>query len=103
MTKAEITRELADVLELPQLGSHGEARKIVNAVIQAMTTALQRGETIRIDGVGVFTVRTRRATRHTHYFFPYLGKGQHVETNDAPEKKYVFFRPANPIVRTLNG
>jgi len=102
MTKEAIIRELAAVLELPNPGYKGEAWKIVNAVIQAMTEVLQRGESIRIDGLGMFVVRTRRATRRTHYFFPYLGKGQHVETNTVPEKKYVFFRPAEPLVRVLN-
>ena len=103
MTKEDITREIAEVLELPNPGYKGKAWKIVSAVIQAMTEALQRGESIRIDGLGTFRVRTRRPTRRTHYFFPYLGKGRHVETNDTPEKKYVFFQPAKPIVRTING
>ena len=103
MTKEHIIRTVSEILELPNPGYKGKAWTIVNAVLRAMTRALQRGESIRIDGLGVFTVRTRRPTRRTCYFFPYLGKGQHVETNTVPEKKYVFFRPANPIVRTING
>lgn len=103
MTKETIVREVSEVLELPTRGYRGEAWKIVDAVVQAMTEALQRGESVHIDGLGIFKVRTRCATRRTHYFFPYLGKGQHVEVNDTPAKKYVFFQPSKTISRILNG
>ena len=103
MTKEEIVKEVAQVLELPTRGYKGEAWKIVNAVLQAIAESLQRGESVRIDGLGIFRVRTRPATRRTHYFFPYLGKGQHVETNDTPAKKYVFFQPSKTVSRILNG
>ena len=104
MNRATITQDLAEILELPVRGhGKGKACEIANAVIRVMTDALQRGESIRIDGLGTFGVRTRCATRRTHYFYPLLGKGGHVETVDTPEKKIVFFRPSENILRTLNG
>lgn len=102
MTKADVVREVSEVLELPNRGYKGKAWEIVNTVFQTMTRAFQRGESVRIDGLGTFVVRTRRATRQTHYFLPHLGKGRHVEVNDVPEKYYIFFQPTKPLVRSIN-
>lgn len=103
MNKRVLIAELTEVLELPIKRYSGEAARILDAVLQSMTEAFRRGETVKISGLGIFTVRTRKATRRGCYFFPYLGKGQHVEPCVIPEKKYVFFQPSKTITRVLNG
>lgn len=102
MTRETIATELSDILEIPRLGRRGKSWKIVCAVIQAMTEGLLRDGYVRVEGFGVFRIRQRPAVRRGCYFFPYLGKGQHVEVNVIPAKRYVHFTPAPSIVRTLN-
>lgn len=103
MNRETIATEIADILELPRRGRKGKAWRIANAVVQAMTTALCRGETVRVDGFGMFKIRERAPRLHHYYYFPYLGKGQHSEIAMRPGKKYVQFFPARTLLRMLNG
>lgn len=102
MNQRAILNELSDILELPRLHANGESWRILNAILKTITSALQRGETVKIHGFGIFKIRTRRAHRYHAYFYPRLGKGQHGEICMLPEKQYVFFQPSKVLLRMLN-
>lgn len=102
--KDTYAREVAALLELPYPGNNqGEAYRIVGAIFKAIGDALRRGERVSVDGFGIFSVRTRPATREHHYFYPYLKKkGLHQEVVDVPARRYVHFRPSTPLRRIIN-
>jgi DNA-binding protein HU-beta len=59
MTKAELIKAVASKTELTQKAS-GEA---VNAVVDAITAALKKGEKVSLVGFGTFEVKTRNARK----------------------------------------
>lgn len=79
-----------------------KAYKIVGALVQAITEALQRGEDVSIPGFGIFRWRTKKATRaNCGYFFG--GKGTVQMVKDIPARRYVHFKPSKVLLRDLNG
>jgi len=92
MTKRELIDEL---LARRQSGSHREAETIINAMFDAMTNVLARGERIEIRGFGSFAVKTRRARQGRN---PKTGK---VVTVDA--KRIPFFRAGKELRIEVNG
>lgn len=102
MNHRTILNELSDILELPRLHANGESWRILNAILKTITSALQRGETVKIHGFGIFSIRTRPAHRCYSYFYPCLGKGQHGEIGMRPAKQYVHFQPSKVLLRMLN-
>lgn len=102
MNLSDLASEVSDVLELPRLVRRGESWEITNAVVRAIVEGLYRGEDVRIDGFGIFRVFHRAPRRHGCYFFPYLGKGHHVEVNTSPAKNVVKFLPARTLRRLIN-
>lgn len=102
VTKHTLSREVADVLSLPYCGKKGKAYDIVTAMFTSIREALLRGEEVRISGFGIFHTRTRPPTRKNRYYFPWLGlKGLHSDTILLPEKRYVHFTPAKPLMRMI--
>lgn len=53
MNKSELIEALAQEIDIP----HREAAAITNTVLEAMTEALVRGESIEIRGFGSFVVK----------------------------------------------
>jgi integration host factor subunit beta len=58
MLKSELIERIA--AENPHL-YHRDVAKIVNAILDTITTALARGDRVELRGFGVFGVRTRDA------------------------------------------
>ena len=58
MTKSELIERLS---ETDGSLSRNGAEAVVDGIIEAMIQALHRGERVEIRGLGVFTVRERRA------------------------------------------
>lgn len=102
LTREKIARSIADLLGLPKVGCKGKAFEVANTVIRAMTLALLKGESVKIDGFGIFTIYERPATRSPAYFYPRLGKGQHWELLSLPPTRRVIFKPSKPLLRLLN-
>lgn len=55
MTKRIIAEEIGD-----RLGSRAQAEEAVDAVFDAVRSAVDRGETIQIRGFGTFAMKTRK-------------------------------------------
>jgi integration host factor subunit beta len=92
MTKREIIEEL---LARRQGFSHRESETIVNAVFDAMSHALARGERIEIRGFGSFDVKQRRAR-----------EGRNPKTGEVvavAAKRIPFFRAGKELKVEVNG
>ncbi|MEW6088488.1 MAG: HU family DNA-binding protein [bacterium] len=59
MTKADIVNKISDSVGL----SKKDATSAVDAVIEAITKALSKGESVQLVGFGSFNVRKRAARR----------------------------------------
>ena len=59
MNKSELIEALAQDINVP----HREAAAITNTVIETMTEALAKGESIEIRGFGSFVIKTIRFVR----------------------------------------
>ena len=103
--KPELARAIYDVMEgyglVRQRPRTGKAHKIVEIIFKTITEALQRGESVRIDGLGKFRVYTRIPTKTWGTFFYGRPNGPRILL-DLPPKKLVTFRAANSITRALN-
>ena len=91
MTKRGIVEEL---LTRRQGLSQREAETIVNAMFDAMMTALARGERIEIRGFGSFGVKQRRAREGRN---PRTGQPVAVEAKRIP-----FFRAGKELKVEVN-
>jgi len=92
MTKREIIDEL---LARRQNFSHREAETIVNAIFDAMTGVLTRGQRIEIRGFGSFAVKQRRARQGRN---PKTGASVSVDAKRIP-----FFRAGKELRIEVNG
>ena len=91
MTKRGIIEEL---LTRRQGSSQRESETIVNAMFDAMVTALARGERIEIRGFGSFGVKQRRAREGRN---PRTGQPVAVEAKRIP-----FFRAGKELKVEVN-
>ncbi|MDI9847708.1 HU family DNA-binding protein [Rhodoblastus sp. 17X3] len=88
--KAELIDAVAEATET----SKAAAGAALDAVIAAITNALQQGEEVRLVGFGTFSVKTRAA-----------GKGRNPATGTEitiPESKSVRFKPGAQLKTTVN-
>ena len=71
-----------------------DAENVVNAMIEAISAALARGNRVEIQGFGVFSVRHRRSR---------IGRNPRTQAAVAVEKKgYPVFRSGREIRKRLN-
>lgn len=80
LTKADLSRHLMDRLNV----SRKDADQLVNAFLDALVTALRRGEGVELRGFGSFRLRDRRARVGRN---PRSGQSIHV-----PPKRVVYFK-----------
>jgi integration host factor subunit beta len=92
MTKREIIAEL--LARHPNLAHH-ESEVMVNALFDAMTEMLQRGERIELRGFGTFGVKDRSAREGRN---PKTGASVSVVAKRVP-----FFRAGKELLREVNG
>ena len=91
MTKREIVEELP----ARRLGlSHRDAEATVNAIFEAMTEALSRGDRIEIRGFGTFAIKERRAREGRN---PKTGAAVTIEAKRIP-----FFRTGKELRAEIN-
>ncbi|RUM87857.1 MAG: DNA-binding protein [Thermodesulfatator sp.] len=85
MNKAELVSKIAALSGLTK----ANAEKALNAFVEAVTEALQKGEKVTLVGFGTFMV-TQRAAR----------KGRNPRTGEEikiPARKVVKFKPGNNL------
>ncbi|MBX0310387.1 MAG: HU family DNA-binding protein [Sulfurihydrogenibium sp.] len=90
MTKFELISRTAEKAEITK----ATAEKVVNAVIETLAEALSKGERVAIPGLGVFSVKERKAR-----------KGRDLRTGKEitiPAKKAVVFTAAKSLKEAVN-
>jgi integration host factor subunit beta len=92
MTKRKLIEQL---LARCQKLSHRDAERTVNAIFDAMTKELARGERIEIRGFGSFAVKQRRARQGRN---PRTGEVVAVDAKRIP-----FFRAGKELRVEVNG
>ena len=83
--------ELIDAMAASSGLSKADAKKALDAFIEAVTAALQKGDRVALVGFGSFSVSTRSAR-----------KGRNPQTGaeiDIPAKKVVKFKVGNDLAR----
>ncbi len=91
MNKTELAAAVGQKMELTGTWGH----KAVNAVLEAIETALRRGETVTIPGFGKFDLMESKAR-----------KGYNPRTKqpvDIPAKTSIKFRPAVNLKEAVNA
>lgn len=90
MNKSELVAKVAELAELQKK----DASKAVDAVLNAITEALQNGEKVQLIGFGNFEVRERSAR-----------KGRNPQTGaeiDIPASKVPAFKPGKALKDSIN-
>jgi integration host factor subunit beta len=91
MLKSELIERIAE--QNPHLYER-DVEKIVNAILDTITTALARGDRVELRGFGMFAVKKRDArTGHNPR------NGERVAV---PEKRVPAFKPSQDMHRRLN-
>lgn len=102
---AKVIHEVLDVPVKKSIRSEKEiGTKVVNAIITSIESALLRGEDVKIEGFGIFRIRTRPPRKNlAYYFYGLKCKGLHKEVITLPAKTYVYFQPSKVLSRMING
>ena len=92
MIKSELVRKIAD--RNPHLYQR-DVEKIVNAILDEITTALAQGNRVELRGFGAFSVKKRD---------PRLGRNPRTGANvDVEEKAVPFFKTGKEMRERLNA
>ena len=92
MIKSELIEKLA--MENTHL-THAEVERLVNAILNTMTTALSDGERVELRGFGALSVRARPARAGRN---PRTG-----EAVEVPAKAVPFFKSGKELRERLNA
>lgn len=95
--------EIHDALDIPfdKNGDPDLGYKIVKAMSQVMRDALLRGESIKVNGFGIFKVVKQKGNRRTANV--YVAKGVHSPVPiEHRQKSYVKFIPSEQLKAMLN-
>jgi DNA-binding protein HU-beta len=90
MTKAELVAKIAEEAKVKK----SEAERCLNAFVNALAEALEKGERVALPGLGVFNVRERKER-----------KGRNPRTGEPmiiPARKVVTFSPAKALKERVN-
>lgn len=90
MNKAEFVADVAERMGEPKM----KAEEAVNAVFDALTSALKKGEEVRLPAFGVFAVTETKER-----------KARNPQTNEeviVPAGKRARFRPGKALKEALN-
>jgi len=90
MTKAELVAKIAEEAKVKK----SEAERCLNAFVNALSEALEKGERVALPGLGVFNVRERKER-----------KGRNPRTGEPmiiPARKVVTFSPAKALKERVN-
>lgn len=90
MNKAELVADVAERMGEPKM----KAEEAVNAVFEALTAALKRGDEVRLPAFGVFVVSESAARKARN---PQTGEEVQV-----PAGKRARFRPGKALKEALN-
>lgn len=98
---AELAEIVRSVLELP-VREKKLPRRIVRAVFEAIAKGLQKGETVRVNGLGTFKLIRRNGTRRLKIWVNGPNHKTQIEA-DVKHKNRVAFVPAISILADIDG
>ena len=85
MTRADLTEEVCQAIELPK----NESDLVVCAIFDSIVRALRSGDKVEIRGFGSFHTRQRRAR---------IGRNPKTGARvEMPQKKIPFFKPGKAL------
>lgn len=102
-TKESLAYVVSELLGLPIGPRKGTSYKIVTTIVKTMTDALLRGESVKIRGFGIFSIRERPPTRRGFYYYIHIkGPKRPGAVINVPAKRYVIFKPSKVLLRLIN-
>lgn len=90
MTKEEFINQVAESLSI----RNKEANAYLNAVVQTLSEVLKKGDSLRLNGLGTFRVKTRSARTGRN---PQTGQSLTI-----PATQVVHFSPAKELKEKVN-
>lgn len=99
--KEKLAQAVGELLELSSANRGTLPHKIVSAVVQAMTEALHRGETVKIAGFGIFKIVAGKSRAPCGMFYNKVNYGTYIK--ELPNRKRVVFTPSKVLKRMLRG
>ena len=91
MNKQELIGAVADTTGL----TRGDATRAVEGVFDTITSALKRGDEVRLVGFGTFTVSKRKASTGRN---PRTGEPMQIKESTQPK-----FKPGKGLKDAVNG
>ena len=91
MNKRELTDSVAEATDL----SKSDAASAVDAVLDAIASALVAGDSVTLPGFGTFEVRSRAARSGRN---PQTGETMEIAASKAPA-----FKPGSALKKSVNG
>jgi len=104
MLRDKLVPDLLDLLDLPHTNaSKAKGRQVLRAILQSITAALHRGESVSVRGFGVFQVVTRKRNNgHLIAWSDGFGKPKFKSSPSPHEVKYVVFKPSTSLEAWVN-
>lgn len=92
MLRSELVTKLA--AENPHL-YHGDVERVVDTILEEISSALERGDRVELRGFGAFSARARGAR---------LGRNPRTgDSVDVPPKRAPFFKAGKGLRERMNG
>ena len=91
MTKADLVDAITNHADMPK----DEAVRLVEMFLELIKSTLERGEKVKISGIGTFAVREKKARR-----------GRNPQTGEEivlDGRQVLTFQPSNVLVDNMNG
>ena len=91
MTKADLVEVVMNHADMPK----DEAVRLIETFLELIKSCLERGEKMKISGVGTFTVREKTARR-----------GRNPQTGEEivlPGRRVLSFHPSKVLVAKMNS
>ena len=100
--RAKLVDEIHTLLDLPLEGRKGrktKAKKIVNAVIQALTNKIREGKPVIIQDLGTFYTHEFKARKHKNVIVYSETKGKNKKLNKIVLSPVVTTKPAFKAIK----
>jgi nucleoid DNA-binding protein len=95
-----LRRLIAGLIESPYGQPYYEADRALKAILEVLVTALRRGESVKIAGLGTFYLK--HYTPHSHHNRYFWREGPISVMEPVKNFKRVFFTPSRDLIRSLN-
>lgn len=96
-----LANAVSDALGWPRNARQDKGYQVVTTLIKVLSEALQRGDRVKLDGLGIFELRTTPGRKRSVWIY------QDAKTRvrgviDYPPVTKVIFKPSKTLNRALN-